>query len=244
MLYKGCSEYAGQPFIFVIMGIILSIEASTKIGSVAVHDRGKLLAEVCVRGAFSHSRKLATMVQEVLKLADLEMSSVKAIAVSAGPGSYTGLRIGGSLAKGLCFSLDVPLIAISTLDFMAMAIAKGTGDRAGFYAPMIDARRIEVYTTVYDYAGALLLPVQPMILSDGVFAEWLEQGNFYYAGDGAEKAQDFLNHGNALYVPDFEPMASQMGAMAFERFQKGQFENLADWQPVYLKDGVQVGGKV
>jgi len=210
---------------------------------VAIHNGNELLAEIRVRSTYSHSKKLAVMVQNVLSLANLTRQELEAIAVSAGPGSYTGLRIGGSLAKGLCFALDIPLIAIDTLPFMAAAMAAQVGNVEALYMPMIDARREEVYAGIYNNNGEVLLPVQPLILSDGSVDTWLDKGTLYYAGDGAEKARKYLQRDSTHYLPDFEPQASQMGIIAAQKFQNSQFENLADWEPIYLKDGLNITGR-
>lgn len=213
--------------------LILGIETSTKICSVAISDGTKLLALKEEGGAYSHSEKLTNFIQEVLNRTNLELKDIDAIAVSKGPGSYTGLRIGVSVAKGLCFALDKPLIAVETLQAMAL----GQQEKANLYCPMIDARRMEVYTALYDVNNKILKPVSAKIIDSTSFSEVLKDNTIVFFGDGAEKCKEVLGqNSNAIFSEQGLPSAAFVNQIALRKFQNKAFEDVAYFEPYYLKD--------
>jgi tRNA threonylcarbamoyladenosine biosynthesis protein TsaB len=217
------------------MAIILSLESSTSVCSVALHHDGRLLSTLEVHKEFSHASKLAILVQEVAKLADVRIGDIAAVAVSAGPGSYTGLRIGTSLAKGLCYALDVPLIAVPTLKIMARMVCRiNTAD--AFLCPMIDARRMEVYCQLFDHKAEEQESVRAQIIDENSFAMNLKLKPVIFFGDGAEKCRQYISHVNARFLNDVKPLASHLGELAFLKYQKEEVENLVEFVPFYLKD--------
>lgn len=171
----------------------------------------------------------------MLSHASLSPSQIDAVAISAGPGSYTGLRIGTSTAKGLCFALDKPLIAVNTLQAMANGIKKYNLQNH-LLCPMLDARRMEVYCLVYGEKGETMLTTQAKIIDENSFAELLAQTPITFFGSGSEKCRDMIRHPNAYFITDVTPSAANMGTLAHQKFLQGQFEDLAYFEPFYLKE--------
>lgn len=221
------------------MSLILGIETSTKICSVAVSDGKKLLALEEEGGEYSHSEKLTVFIQNVLGKVGMELKDLDAIAVSKGPGSYTGLRIGVSVAKGLCYALDKPLIAVDTLQAMAKNAALNCSDTDVIYCPMIDARRMEVYTGLYNANNESKTPITAKIIDDHSFSEELNDQKIIFFGDGAAKCAEVLDqHPNAIFSDKGLPSAAFVNQIALEKFQQGIFEDVAYFEPYYLKDFV------
>jgi len=217
------------------MAIILSIETSTSVCSVALHREGKLLTVLEVHQEYSHASKLGILVNEVTKLTDVGIDKIDAVALSSGPGSYTGLRIGTSLAKGLCYALDVPLIAVPTLQLMATAISR-VYPKDVLFCPMIDARRLEVYCQIYDRDLAEIEPVQAKVIDSSSFENYLDTRPVVFFGSGAAKCKSLIDHQNAIYLEDVNPGASQLGDCAYSKFQQGKFEDIVQFVPLYLKE--------
>lgn len=217
------------------MAYILSIETSTAVCSVALHEQGKLLALAELREPGAHAEKLMGLLEEVLKKAGKLFSEVDAFAVSEGPGSYTGLRIGVSTAKGLAFALSKPLIGINTLRAMA---AGGPLEKGAQIVAVLDARRMEVYTQTFGEQLEEKTPIEALILEAGVFRRSLEQGKVFFIGDAVEKVKEVVNHPNAVFLleTDYPLSAKAMGQLAFEKFQHKAFEDLAYFVPNYLKE--------
>jgi len=189
----------------------------------------------------AHAESVTLFSQEVIKSAGFSFADLDAIAVSKGPGSYTGLRIGVSTAKGFCYSLEKPLIAIGTLKAMAFGMIKMMGETADNYlfCPMIDARRMEVYTAVYNHKLVEIQEIRAEIIDEHSFAELLKKQKVVFAGDGAEKCKPILGRNkNALFLNDFHPSSSFLCELAEEKFKKGLFEDVAYFEPFYLKDFV------
>lgn len=221
------------------MGKILCIETATTNCSVAVGENGKLLAlREENNKQYSHAEKLHLFIAEVMKEATLELSDLDAIAVSMGPGSYTGLRIGVSSAKGLCFSLDLPLIAIPTLAALAK---QAVVPENGLVVPMLDARRMEVYSAVFKANGEQIRDTQAEILTPLSFQGYLESHPVYFIGDGVEKCQKIIEHPNAHFINNSLPSAREMIPLATEKWKEEATEDVAYFEPFYLKDFV--GGK-
>jgi len=221
------------------MSLILGIETSTKICSVAVSDGKKILAIEEEGGEYSHSEKLTIFIQKVLDRAKLQLKDIDAFAVSKGPGSYTGLRIGVSVAKGLCYALDKPLIAVDTLQAMAKNVAALSNQPDALFSPMIDARRMEVYTALYDKENNSITPITAKIIDKNSFSEELTAQKIIFFGDGAEKCAEVLGENvNATFFDEGLPSAEFVNQIAFDKYQNQEFEDVAYFEPYYLKDFV------
>ena len=219
------------------MAVILNIETSTKVCSVglAVNGINKALKETHL--ANSHAELLTLYAEEVLNEASYSFDNIDAVAVSMGPGSYTGLRIGVSTAKGLCYAKDKPLIAIKTLEAMASGMIQRINEKKFLVCPMIDARRMEVYAAVYDQDLACINETDALIISYDSFQDLLEDHHLYFGGDGASKCKAVLvHHENANFLSSFRPSAQFMAGLSEEKFNKNQFEDVAYFEPFYLKD--------
>jgi tRNA threonylcarbamoyladenosine biosynthesis protein TsaB len=178
---------------------------------------------------------MVLFVQEILKTQKITPAQLDAIAVSAGPGSYTGLRVGVATAKGLCYAWNKPLIAISTLQMMAQGLLEQLGDKDAYYCPMIDARRMEVYTAIYKADLSELVPPQALVLTPDAFQEHLDQQKTYFFGDGSEKWQQLLpNHPNAIFVP-YTVSAAHLSSLSNTAFEHKYFVDVAYFSPFYLK---------
>lgn len=217
------------------MAVILSIETSTAPCSVALHDNQNIIAVAEVHKEYSHASKLALLVQQVIMLADVKMAQINAVAVSSGPGSYTGLRIGTSLAKGLCYALDIPLLSVPTLQIMAYRVSQMNIADA-FLCPMIDARRMEVYCQVFDHDLEEQEPIQPIVIDGNAFDSYLRIKPVIFFGNGAMKCRQIIIHENATFLPGIEPSAVQLGEIANKKFVAGEVENLFEFVPHYLKE--------
>jgi tRNA threonylcarbamoyladenosine biosynthesis protein TsaB len=220
------------------MSLILSIETSTKICSVALHQDQKLLALAEISEGQSHSVLLTTLIQQVLQNTDNQLDNLDAIAIAKGPGSYTGLRIGTATAKGLCYVLNKPLLAVNTLEAMAFRMAKFSMNDY-LFCPMIDARRMEVYCGVWGFGLNNILPTQAKIIDNQSFKDLLDENKILFFGDGANKCQTLLQaNPNAHFVSNFHPSASSVGELAYEKFSNQIVEDIAYFEPFYLKDFV------
>ena len=215
---------------------LLLIESSGPRCSVALGRNLELRQVLEEDRANSHSEILTKLISSVLEKESVSPSDLAAIAVSEGPGSYTGLRIGLSTAKGLCYGLRIPLIGISTLQAMAAGKAfSSTWKDVDFFVPMTDARRMEVYAAVYDRSGEEFMRPRPLIMEHNHFNEYLEQGTVLFFGSGAEKSQKVLNHKAAKFEILAMPSAADMLKIAYNRFIISSFEDLAYFQPSYIK---------
>ena len=211
---------------------ILNIETATKNCSVSLAKDGKtiLTREIAEQG-YSHAEKLHVFIEEILKETGITVRDIKAIAVSKGPGSYTGLRIGVSTAKGLCYALGIPLISVDTLQ----VLAKQVTIEHGFIVPMIDARRMEVYSAIFDKNHQNVKEVQAEILTDNSYTEFDE--TIYFIGDCQEKCKTVLTKTNFKFLPEIVfPSANELSAISFEKFTANDFEDVAYFEPFYLKD--------
>ena len=223
--------------------LILGIETATKICSVAISDGKNLLALKEEGGEYSHAEKLNSFIESCLLKAGVKLQQIDAIAVSKGPGSYTGLRIGVSTAKGLCYSLNKPLISVDTLQAMAL---KMLNQKSNFdlYAPMIDARRMEVYTAFYDFKNEKVKDVEAKIIDENSFIEELETKKIIFFGDGAEKSKVVLsNKTNASFSENTLPSAEYVNQVALQKFNNNELENVAYFEPYYLKDFIATTAK-
>jgi tRNA threonylcarbamoyladenosine biosynthesis protein TsaB len=218
------------------MGLILSIETATQVCSVAIHREGVCLGELETTEEHAHARQLMLAIQKLLLQVGLAASDLHAVAVSAGPGSYTGLRIGTSVGKGLAYGLDIPLIGVDTLEALAyQAIPYLGGESKEFIVPMIDARRMEVYAAVFDANLHLIQTAQPVILEGWSFHEELKQGMVHFIGDGSWKFQMLISHESACFHKELNS-AKSVGVLAYKKFLKNDFVDLAYFEPNYLKE--------
>ena len=217
------------------MSLLLSLETSTTVCSVALHENEVLLATAEVHREQSHASKLAVLIDEVVRWADVKVSDVKGVAVSSGPGSYTGLRIGASTAKGLCYALSVPLVAVGTLEILAAQMNK-TNITGARLCPMIDARRMEVYCQLFDAQNAALQPVEAKIIDEQSFITELNEGPILFFGNGAEKCREVIRHPAAFFVSGVTPSAVSLGALASKKLLRNEVEDLVHFEPFYLKE--------
>jgi tRNA threonylcarbamoyladenosine biosynthesis protein TsaB len=219
------------------MSLILSLETSVRVCSVAIHDQGKLISTREIHLEHSHASQLAVLMDEVIKESGIAINQLKAIAVSSGPGSYTGLRIGTSTAKGLCYALTIPLISIGSLELLAYQMSKRNPTNA-FLCPMIDARRMEVYCQVFDASLKTVSPIEAKVIDSSSFRDLLTDKQITFFGDGSDKCKDQITDSNAKFITGIYAAASEMGTPVYEKFQKQQFEDLAEFEPHYLKEFV------
>lgn len=219
------------------MSVILSIETSTTVCSTSLSKDGICLLDKHNFEGPSHASLLSVYVQSMLDHAKKHALRPDAIAVSRGPGSYTGLRIGVSTAKGLCMGFDVPLIAIDTLKIMAFAVLqKHNIESNALLCPMIDARRMEVYAAFFDEKTNCVRHTSADIIDSDSYADLLEKHPIYFFGNGAEKCKTTLRHPNAFFIDDIHPLAKDMAWMASEAFEQKKFEDIAYFEPFYLKE--------
>ena len=222
------------------MAIILNIETATTNCSVSLSKEGETFAlQEDNSKQYSHAERLHVYIETLLKQNNLQPTDLDAIAVSKGPGSYTGLRIGVSAAKGLCFALDKPLISVSTLE----ALARQVKAEEGVIVPMLDARRMEVYSAVFDANYNTVREIEAQILDEQSFASYLEKGKVYFVGNGVEKTKTLITHENAVFIEDKLPSANEMSVIAFNKYQKKDLEDVAYFEPYYLKDFVALKPK-
>lgn len=211
---------------------ILNIETSTKNCSVSLAKNGTtvLCKEIAEQG-YSHAEKLHVFIEEILNESNIAFDDLKAIAVSKGPGSYTGLRIGVSAAKGLCYALNIPLISIDTLELLARQLRVENGH----IVPMIDARRMEVYSAVFDSNHKKVREVEAEILTSDSFSNF--KGTIHFVGDSAEKAKTVLTDSRFVFHEKIIfPSSNEMSVLSFEKYQNNDFEDVAYFEPYYLKD--------
>ena len=217
------------------MPLILNIETATQVCSIGLSEGSEILAVRESHEKNIHAASVTVFTEEVLREAGRKMQDLDAVAVSMGPGSYTGLRIGVSAAKGICYALAIPLIAVPTLQAMALRARSATEGDA-LLCPMIDARRMEVYTAIFDHNTREVRPTEALIIDEHSFSRELEKNTICYFGDGAEKCRDILDPLGMTYLPDIYPSARDIAVLAFEKFTDSKFEDVAYFEPYYLKD--------
>jgi tRNA threonylcarbamoyladenosine biosynthesis protein TsaB len=221
------------------MALILSLETSATSCSVALHDNGQPVNVLRISESQAHAEKLAVLIREVVSNhTGSSMADLVAVAVSSGPGSYTGLRIGTSTAKGICYALDIPLIAVNTLDLLCAQFLENRLQPEGLLCPMIDAKRMEVYCQIADRDLKIFQKIEAKVIDSESFSELLKDHKMFFFGDGAEKCKNVISHENAFFVDGHAPDALTLGKMAFTKFSKNDFEDLVGFTPLYLKDFV------
>lgn len=218
------------------MGLILSIETATKVCSVALHENKELLGSQELHVERSHSEYLAVMIKDLFRYTGKETKELSAVAVSKGPGSYTGLRIGVSTAKGLCFGLDIPLISVNSL--LVMAFEVNQYNLQGFdLCPMLDARRMEVYCLIADNQLNVKKETHSRIIENDSFSKEIKESPILFFGNGMPKSRETLeSKENAFFIDGIHPKAINIGYMAYEKYNNKDFENTVTFEPFYLKD--------
>ena len=221
------------------MSTILHIETSTDVCSIAVSEDSHVIYHQEDHSGKNHAEGLGTMVDEALSFTDNHAIPFDAVAVSCGPGSYTGLRIGVSMAKGICYGRDLKLIAVPTLELLCVPVLlREIPEEDALLCPMLDARRMEVYAGIYDRALKPVREISADIVTEETYKEYLDQRPVYFFGNGAQKCMETISHPNAHLIEGIEPLAKWMQPLAERRFLNEQFEDVAYFVPYYLKDFV------
>ena len=216
------------------MSYFLALETCTKNCSVAIFENNTLLYLKEQReDKYLHSEKLNLFIEESLSKLNISIKKINAIIISKGPGSYTGLRIGTSTAKGLCYSLDIPLISVSTLEAMSASLKKNK--KVFYYCPMLDARRDEVYAAIFDRDNSKIREIRADIVDSKTYLNFLNKKILFF-GPGAIKCKSLINHKNAVFQENIFPSAKNIGILGFRKFLKKDFEDVAYFEPYYLKD--------
>lgn len=228
------------------MACILHIETSTNVCSVAVSEDGQCIFEQSAHGdKGAGAEQLGTMVDEALSFTDNHAIPFDAVSVSCGPGSYTGLRIGISMAKGICYGRDLKLLAVPTLELLCVPVLLRHPEleKIALLCPMLDARRMEVYAALYDRSLKTVREVKADIVDADTYRQWLDERPVYFFGNGAQKCMETIQHPNAHLIEGIEPLAKWMQPLAEKRFLNDQFEDVAYFVPFYLKDFVAIKPK-
>lgn len=231
------------------MAAILVIETSTEVCSIALTIDGMLVDLTESKEGQNHARLVAVYAEDLLSRNNIKPEELVAVAVSKGPGSYTGLRIGVSTAKGICFARHIPLIAIGTLEAMARHVMQNRkfynipGDKPTLFCPMIDARRMEVFSMLYNNDGSVMKPIAALIVDEDFLSEELAENQVVFFGNGSEKCSHVLKSPNALFVPQVEASAKYLCDLVWQLYNKNQFEDVAYFEPFYLKDFVATVSK-
>lgn len=221
------------------MSCILNIDTSTDVCSVAVSDGGACIFTEEDHKGPNHNEQIGRMVDAALSFAESHAIPLDAVAISSGPGSYTGLRIGTSMAKGVCYGRDVKLVAVPTLELLCVPVLlREQVEEGALLCPMIDARRMEVYAQVFDRALHVVRPIGADVVTADTYKEFLDRGPVYFFGNGAAKCMEVINHPNAHLIEGIEPEAKWMFPLAERRIMQEQFEDVAYFVPHYLKDFV------
>lgn len=226
------------------MAAILNIETATPLCSIAFAIDGLLIAQRETQEEKSHAARLTVYIEEILKEQGMQIKDLHAIAIGKGPGSYTGLRIGVSTAKGLCYGAGIPLIAVGTLRIMVNRAKEICRERAipldenTLLCPMIDARRMEVFSCLYHVSGEEKEPISAKIIDAATYTRYLQTSKIYFFGSGMDKCREILTHPNAFFLDEIYPHAAALAALSEEKYHEKQFENLAYFEPFYLKEFV------
>lgn len=225
--------------------IILHIETSTNICSIAISENGRCIFTKSDSEGMNHAALLSVFIAEAMEFLKISSQKLDAIAVSSGPGSYTGLRIGVSTAKGLCYGLDIPLIAVSTLEVLTANALQITGAATNsLFCPMIDARRMEVYAAFYNQEGIIQREISADVIDENSYSEILENHSVYFFGNGAEKCKTTLTHPNARFIDGMYPLAQNMIVLAEKAYADKKFVDVAYFEPFYLKEFYTTAAKI
>lgn len=216
------------------MSYILNIDTATETASVCLSKDKEVLFMLTSTDQKTHASFIQPAIASIVKETGIALHQLSAVAVTGGPGSYTGLRVGMATAKGICYSLEKPLIVVNTLEVMAIAAIEKTAPEIEMFCPLIDARRMEVFTAIYDRLLNPILPPQPRVLEEQTFAKNLETGVILFSGSGAKKLREFLSHSNARFL-ELQHHAGHLAQLALKSFVSKQFADLAYSEPMYLK---------
>ncbi len=219
------------------MALILNIETATTNCSVSISENEKIICTMELNEGYSHAENLHPFIQKVLTDSKLEISDLKAVSVSCGPGSYTGLRIGVSAAKGICYALNIPLISINTLKVLSKQVAENYNESDVLLCPMLDAKRMEVYSAVYDLKLNEIRKTEANIIDENSISEFTFNKPTVFFGSGMPKCKELFEAiPNVQFIENLIPSSKHMAQISFDLFQKNQFENVAYFEPFYLKD--------
>ena len=222
---------------------IINIETATTVCSVAVSDNGKVIIDKVSYDGPSHASLLGVFVEDVVKESRSLGLKIDAVAVSSGPGSYTGLRIGVSMAKGLCFGYNVPLLSIPTLDILAYKAIKQIAPEDAIFCAMLDARRMEVYSAIYNCTLDQIRDTEAEIITEDTYVHLLDKQTVCFFGSGAGKCKNLIKSQNAVFIDDLHPLASDMIILSDKAYLERRYENVAYFEPFYLKDFVATVSK-
>ncbi|WP_289054731.1 tRNA (adenosine(37)-N6)-threonylcarbamoyltransferase complex dimerization subunit type 1 TsaB [Carboxylicivirga marina] len=224
------------------MAKILSIETSTGVCSVAYSENGEVVASKELYQINSHASNLTVLIEELFAQNNTpDMKDIDAVAVSSGPGSYTGLRIGVSTAKGICYALNKPVIAIDSMHILTQPLVNKEWEKSELptvFCPLMDARRMEVYTAVFDSDLNIIEEISAKIVDEETFLKWLSVNRVVFFGNGADKCKEVIQHENAIFVDGCHPLAKNLAPLAEQYFAEEKFEDVAYFEPFYLKDFV------
>jgi len=215
---------------------ILEIETSTNVCSVALSEENSCLFSKVNKEGLNHAALLSNYIQEALQVLKERNKKLNAVAVNSGPGSYTGLRIGVATAKGLCYGLNIPLISVNTLEIITLPVLQIIKEENALFCPMIDARRMEVYTAFYNAHLEMIRSVSSDIINNDSYKEILEKNPIYFFGNGMNKCKEYLQHPNAHFIENILPLATSMIPLSLKAYHEKQFENTAYFEPFYLKE--------
>lgn len=217
------------------MSYILNIHTATETAIINLVKSGQVLGTFRNDDTKQHATILHIAIRELLQANDLDIKKLNAVGVSSGPGSYTGMRVGLAAAKGLCYALDIPLITFNSLELMAFSAIRFVNDEAALYCPMIDARRMEVFTAIYNYTFQEIIPPSAMILDENLFKDFLILNKVYFSGSGVEKFQSLTKSKNSFFI--HEPITSEsLAEISWKKYTKKDVENIPYAQPLYIKD--------
>ena len=217
------------------MSYILNIHTATETAIINIIEDEKILGTLMNSETRQHASFLHTAIRELLQTTEVDIKKLSAVGVSAGPGSYTGIRIGLSTAKGLCYALNIPMMTFNSLELMALSAATAVGNADALYCPMIDARRMEVYIALYDYNLQEILSPSAMIVNENSFAEFLHSSKIYFSGSGTDKFKAITKEINSVFMNC--PISSEsLSSVSLKKYSKNEFENVPYAQPLYIKD--------
>lgn len=220
------------------MAFILCIDTATEVCSVALFDKNKLLVLNEITDGNMHASALTGLVEKTISEANISLKQLNAICISKGPGSYTGLRVGVSTAKGLCYGLNIPLISVNTLQGIAGVYMQQNPGNTFIVCPMIDARRMEVYAAIFDSSLQELKPTEAVIINEQSFVDELNEQQIVFIGNGAAKCKSTIMHPHAIFIDGIQCSAAGLGKLAYQQYSVNSFEDTAYFEPFYLKDFV------
>jgi tRNA threonylcarbamoyladenosine biosynthesis protein TsaB len=218
------------------MNYLLNIHTTTQNAIVNICDGPKVLTTLINSEAKQHAAFLHTAIHHILQDNDIKPNEIKAIGVTVGPGSYTGIRVGLASAKGFSFALNIPLIILNTLEVMAFTIINKIADNSALYCPMVDARRMEVFTAVYDHGLSELIPPSAVVLTENSFKGLITNQTIYFSGSGSQKFKEIITHLHDFQFISDTIDSKSLGGLSWNKFQKKEFENVANSKPFYIKD--------